>query len=192
MKQSDFWDRLWQEAKVILGIAGGITTALWIKRMIEKLSSQQIIDKDIVDHGLEKKVPVPISPGSLPSSPAPGWRHAPPPPAPWWQQHGQRRDGGGEVLVDSWNGPIRVRYSAQYETRDGLTLYAHDTELDPGHECGPCPLLKAKIACTDCEWLVDRGSYAFEPQCAALTKLQESPDDLTTSVSDVKRLMERS
>jgi hypothetical protein len=73
MKQTDFWDRLWQEAKVILGIAGGITTALWIKRLIEKLSSQQIIDKDIVEHGLEQRVPVPVAPSPSPSSSAPGW-----------------------------------------------------------------------------------------------------------------------
>jgi hypothetical protein len=51
MSASVLWDRLWRETRVILGSAGGITTALWIKRLIEKLSSQQIIDKDIVEHG---------------------------------------------------------------------------------------------------------------------------------------------
>src|SRR5215510_4802205 len=101
MKQSDFWDRLWQEAKVILGIAGGITTALWIKRLIEKLSSHNIIDKDIVEHGLDKRVPVPVISPPPSSSSSPAWWHQPSKPStPWWQS-GQRREGGsGEVMVD--------------------------------------------------------------------------------------------
>ena len=197
MKQTDLWDRLWRETKVILGIAGGITTALWLKRLIEKLSGSKIIDKEVVEHGLEKKLPVPVTAPLQPATPA---SSAPPsswggharPASPWWPAHGRREPGGGEVLVESWEGPIRVRYTAKFETREGLTLYDHDTELNPHHECGACPLLKARTACRDCEWYVDRGSYAFEPQCAALTKLEESPEDFTTSVSEVKRLMELS
>jgi hypothetical protein len=196
MKQTELWDRLWRETKVILGIAGGITTALWIKRLIERLSGNHIIDKDIVEHGLEKKLPVPVPAPPQSASPASSspsfWRDSPRPASSWWQANGKREPGGGEVLVDGWEGPIRVRYSAKYETREGLTLYDHDTELSPHHECGACPLLKAKTACRDCEWYVDRGSYVFEPQCAALTKLEESPEDFTTSVSEVKRLMELS
>jgi len=198
MKHTELWERLWRETKAILAVAGGITTALWIKRTIEKLSSNQIIDKGIVEHGLEKKVPVPVTP-SFPAdgqplrTPASPWTDTQPRNFLWWQRSGSRREAdGGEVLVDSWEGPIRVHYSATYETREGLTLYVHDTELNPAHECGPCPLLKARTPCRDCEWYVDRGSYAFEPQCAALVKLEESPDDFTTSVSEVKRLMELS
>jgi hypothetical protein len=194
MKHSELWDRLWRETKVILGIAGGITTALWIKRMIEKLSGSNIIDKDVVEHGLEKKLPVPVPAPPQPASSAPlsSWSGHARPASPWWQANGKRESDSGKVLVDSWEGPIRVRYSAKYETREGLTLYDHDTELSPHHECGSCPLLKARTACRDCEWYVDRGSYVFEPQCAALTKLEESPEDFTTSVSEVKRLMELS
>jgi hypothetical protein len=194
MTQSDLWDRLRSEGKAILTVAGGITTALWIKRLIEKLTAHQIIDKDIVEHGLEKHVPVAVSPSPAPVSPPPAfWRDARPADPPWRQQHGQRRESGsGEVLVDGQSGPLRVRYTALYETRDGLTLYEHDTELHPFHDCGPCPLLKAKTACRDCEWYVDRGSYACEPQCAAVAKLEDSPEDFTTSVSEVKRLMELS
>ena len=197
MKQTELWDRLWRETKVILGLAGGITTALWIKRMIEKLSGNDIIDKDIVEHGLEKKLPVPVTAPLQPPSPASfappsSWGDHSRPESLWGRANGKQESGGGEVLVESWEGPIRVRYSAKYETREGLTLYDHDTELSPHHECGACPLLKARTMCRDCEWYVDRGSYAFEPQCAALTKLAESPEDFTTSVSEVKRLMELS
>ena len=102
------------------------------------------------------------------------------------------QSSGGEVLVESWEGPLRVRGSATYTTREGLTLYDHETELSPAHECGPCPLLKVRTACRHCEWYVDSGSYAFDPQCAALVKLADSPDDDTTSLSEVKRLMELS
>jgi hypothetical protein len=197
MKQTELWDRLWGETKVILGIAGGITTALWIKRLIERLSGNHIIDKDIVEHGLEKKLPVPVTAPLQPSSPASSalpssWGGHARSESPWWRTNGKREPGGGEVLVDGWEGPIQVRYSAKYETREGLTLYDHDTELNPHHECGSCPLLKARTACRDCEWYVDRGSYVFDPQCAALMKLEESPEDFTTSVSEVKRLMELS
>src|SRR5437870_6320375 len=105
MKQTELWDRLWREAKVILGIAGGITTALWIKRLIEKLSSNNIIDKDIVEHGLEKRLPVPVSPiPSSSSASAPWGRDSLKPTPPWWQ-NGHRRDvGSGEVLVDTYEG----------------------------------------------------------------------------------------
>jgi hypothetical protein len=72
----------------------------------------------------------------------------------------RRELGSGEVLVDSQSGPLPVRYTAMYETRDGLTLYAHDTELHPFPECGPCPLLKAKTACRDCEWYVQSAGSA--------------------------------
>src|SRR5262249_47530006 len=144
--------------------------------------------------GLEKRAPVPVPTPLPPTSAAPlsAWSSHARPASPWWPAQGKRESGSGEVLVDRWDGPMRMRYSATYETREGLTLYVHDTQLNPAHECGPCPLLKVRTPCRDCEWYVDRGSYAFEPQCAALVKLEESPDDFTTSVAEVKRLMELS
>ena len=92
MKQTELWDRLWRETKVILGIAGGITTALWIKRMIEKLSGSDIIDKDIVEHGLERKLPVPVTAPQQPASSAPpsSWSGHSRPEGPWWRTNGKR------------------------------------------------------------------------------------------------------
>src|SRR5215510_6311316 len=123
MTHTELWDRLWRETKVILGIAGGITTALWIKRLIERLSGNHLIDKDIVEHGLEKKLPVPVTAPLPPASSAPlsSWSGHARPASPWWQANGKRGSGSGEVLVESREGPIRVRYTAKFETREGLT-----------------------------------------------------------------------
>src|SRR5712692_1262378 len=116
MKHTELWERLWRETRIILGIAGGITTALWIKRMIEKLSGSNIIDKDIVEHGLEKKVPVPVTAPLQPASPASSspsssWSGHSRPESPWWRANGKRESNGGEVLVDGWYGPTRVHYT---------------------------------------------------------------------------------
>ena len=44
MNQHQFWRAVGREAKAILIVSGGITTALWIKRLIEQLASKHIID----------------------------------------------------------------------------------------------------------------------------------------------------
>lgn len=187
MNQPQFWRAMGREAKAILIVSGGITTALWIKRLIEQLASKHIIDKDIVEHGLDRSVPAPLTkPFVAPS-------------APLWETETFRSgvcpwpvngNSSGEVLVDGWEEMIRVPYTTMYRTRDGLTLYRHDTELHPEHICGPCPLLKARTPCEDCEWFVEPHAYDEDPRCAAVVKLHSSPQDFTTSVADIKRQLD--
>jgi hypothetical protein len=183
MNHQQFWRAVGREAKAILIVSGGITTALWIKRLIEQLANKQIIDKDIVKHGLDRSVPAPI-----PKPSTPVWEtetfHSDARP---WPVNGSRR---GEVVVDGWEGLVHVPYTAMYRTRDGLTLYRHDTELHPEHVCGPCPLLKARTPCEDCEWFVEPNTYDDDPRCAAVVKLHSSPQDFTTSVADIKRQLD--
>lgn len=180
--KTPLWEHLWREAAAILVVSSGITTALWIKRLIEQLTSRNVIDKTIVEHGLDRTVPVPISVPRAFTSPS-SWG-AQPSPSTSTTSFAQ----SGEVLVDGWDEVMRVPYTAMSRTRDGLTLYRHDTELNPYHECGPCPLLRARTPCADCEWYVNRDDE--DVRCAALVKLQSSPQDFTTSVSDIKRQLE--
>ena len=139
--------------------------------------------KTIVEHGLDRSVPVPITKPSAPIWETETFRSD----ARSWPMNGSE---SGEVLVDGWDGMLRVPYTAMYRTRDGLTLYRHDTELHPDHECGPCPLLKARTPCQDCEWFAESNTYDDESRCAAMVKLHSSPQDFTTSVADIKRQLD--
>ena len=190
MTQSELWDRMWTETKAVLAVAGGLTGGLWIKRVVERLVGHNLIDPEVVEHGLNR------SPSAMEQPSPPMWADRTPP-SEWdpvrrptsWTNGSAERQSGGEVLVDTWDRSIRVWYSGKYETRDGFTLYTHDQELNPHHECGPCPLLKAKTPCRDCEWCVD-GGYVNETRCAAIEKLENCPEDFSTSIAEVKHMLE--
>src|SRR5215204_6938665 len=137
------------EARTILKTASLLTVAAWVKRTVERLSTTRWFDRTILQ-GKGPSAPTPTS-----SSPAisPSTAHY----------------GPGTLYVPGWG---RLSYRKALTTRDGHTLYAHDSMLNTYH-FGPCPLLRKNTDCEDCVWHVDAGRSRSEPQCAALVRVTE-------------------
>jgi hypothetical protein len=88
--------------------------------------------------------------------------------------------------VPGWG---RLSYRKALTTRDGHTLYDHDSMLNAYH-LGPCPLLRTDTECEDCIWHVDAWRSHAEPQCAALVRVTEMAEDDACSLIDTKRALE--
>jgi hypothetical protein len=156
------------EARTILKAASLLTVAAWMKRTVERLSTTQWFDRTIL-HGKGPSAPTPSSPSSATS---PSTAHY----------------GPGNVYVPGWG---RLSYRRALTTRDGHTLYEHDSLLNSYH-LGPCPLLCKDTDCEKCVWHVDAGRSRSEPQCAALVRVDEMAEDDTCSLTDTKRALEQS
>ena len=156
------------EAKTILKAATLLTVAAWVKRTVDRLSTARWFDRAI----LQGKAPLASTPAS--SSPA-----TPPSTTGY---------GPGNIYVPGWG---RLYYRKAIKTRDGHTLYDHDSMLNSYH-LGPCPLLRKDTDCEECMWHVDAGRYRDEPQCAALVRVDEMADDDAFSLTDTKRALEHS
>src|SRR5262249_46206366 len=149
------WQALKQEALAIIAVAGSLTAALFIKRLVERLTTSRVIDANVLKHGL---APTPASTTLSSTQPTqqerdlPGFRasHT----SSWYNSlQRQHRTGPGRVWVD---GVGSILYRAKVQTSDGYTLYEHDTELNPFH-ITPCPLLRADENCDRCEWCIGDG-----------------------------------
>jgi hypothetical protein len=156
------------EAKTILKAAGLLTLAAWVKRTVDRLSSARWFDRTIL-HG---KAPSASPPPSASPVISPSTTHY----------------GPGTVYVPGWG---RLYYRKALKTRDGHTLYDHDRMFKSAH-LGPCPLLRTDTDCENCVWHVDTGRYRYEPQCAALVRLDEMAEDDTLGLTDTKRALEQS
>lgn len=157
-------NELRKDAKVVLTTALAMTLTLWIKRTVDRLSTMRWVDQSIL-HGNG-------SPSSAASS----------------SSTNTSRFGPGSVYVP---GHGRVYYRAALKTSDGHLLYDHSEALNPTH-IGPCPLLRRDTDCEECVWFIDDGPYHYEPKCAALVKLEDSPREFSMSLSDTKRALEHS
>src|SRR5215510_3867231 len=49
---ADRWQTVKQEAVAVLAVAGSLTAALWLKRIIERLTTSKVIDPTVLQHGL--------------------------------------------------------------------------------------------------------------------------------------------
>jgi len=156
------------EAKTILKAASLLTVAAWVKRTVDRLSIARWFDRTILQgKGLSASTSASSS-----SSIPPSTTHY----------------GPGNIYVPGWG---RLFYRKALKTRDGHTLYAHDSMLSSYH-LGPCPLLRKDLDCEECMWHVDAGRYRYELQCAALVRLDEMAEDDAFSLTDTKRALEHS
>jgi hypothetical protein len=149
------------EARTILKAASLLTVAAWMKRTVDRLSTTQWFDRTILQG---KGPPAPTPPSSSPATPASTMHYGP-----------------GNIYVLGWG---RLYYRKALTTRDGHTLYVHDSMLNSYH-LGSCPLLRKDMECEDCVWHVDAGRHRYEPQCAALVRVDEI-------LTDTKRALEHS
>jgi len=167
---NDRWRAFKREALGVLAVAASLTAGLWVKRIIERLTSAKIIDENVLKHGLSPNLPAttplttppPREPFPFRAGQQSSWLNS---------LHRQHRTGPGATWVD---GVGQVRYRAMVKTSDGFTLYDHDETLNPYHVV-PCPLMRADETCDNCEFFVDQGMWRDQPQCAAHVKLHDEP-----------------
>jgi hypothetical protein len=155
------------EARAILQAASLLTVAAWVKRTVDRLSTARWFDRAI----LQGKAPSAPTPASVSPVTPPSTAHY----------------GPGNIYVPGWG---RLYYRKALKTRDGHTLYAHDSMLNTYH-LGPCPLLRKDTDCEECMWHVAAGRYRSEPQCAALVRIDEMAEDDTFGLTDTKRALEQ-
>src|SRR5262245_5946666 len=106
------------EAKTLLKAASLLTLAAWVKRTVDRLSTARWFDRAIL-HSKAPSAPTPTSSSAVTSP-------------------NTALYGPGNIYVPGWG---RLYYRKALKTRDGHTLYAHDSMLKSSH-LGPCPLLR--------------------------------------------------
>lgn len=171
------WQRVWPEAKVIFGIAGSITAALYIKRGIEKLTGLKLIDPNILNNGLAPK------PASAPATPVNG-NGTSAAQSSFSLASRKFMEGKGSEFV---RGLGVLHYDRKWNTCDGYTLYEHNRRIRSDHTEGPCPLLVQTKGCRDCDWYVKHRSYSSrweeedydDGTCTALLWLEKSQGEYT-------------
>jgi hypothetical protein len=156
------------EARAILKAASLLTVAAWVKRTVDRLSTTRWFDRAILQ-GKGPSAPTPASASSVTSLSTAHY-------------------GSGNIYVPGWG---RLYYRKALKTRDGHVLYDHDSMLNSYH-IGPCPLLRTDTNCEECIWHVDGGRYRYDPQCAALVRVNEMAEGDTFGLTDTKRALEQS
>lgn len=173
---------VWPELRAVLAVACSVTTALYIKRVVEKLVTRKVISKEVFEHGLKRpaqsatSLSVPTNGNGTP------FGHYRP---------GATSRGSGVTYVESRRyGRLLVHYRRTVEDKDTV-LYEHDEKLNPYHQW-PCPLLRIDTACDDCPYFINQGRYRSQPICAAQYKLENCPDEYFHSVDDIRNELENS
>jgi hypothetical protein len=181
------WHTFKSEAVAVLAVAGGLTTALWIRRILERLTHSKVLDPNVLKNGLTPNgtstitnTPPTAPPQNGNSSTISMFGHR----EPLSREHTEE-PGRQYIAGRGW-----VSYRQKVKTSDGYILFDHNTQLNDDH-LGPCPLLHTDLDCSDCPWRVDAGPYHWEPKCAALVKLHEEPRE-GMSLSGVRRQLEGS
>ena len=164
----DSWGTwLLQEIKVIAAQAVGVVAALWVRHLVMRAIDGKVLDKNIVQNGLQAGPPRPPATTTLPVM-SPSQQQSSfsqfRTPRPW-------KEGPGRI----WIPEIQryVSYRTKYNLPDGTEVYDHDETLNRGHSEGPCPLLKARVDCWDCQHSVARPNFQRDTHCAARLWLDE-------------------
>lgn len=156
-------DWLLGEVTVVLAQVVSVTAALWVRHLVMRAIDSKLLDKRIVEHGLT--TPQATVPATVPvNAPRPTLfeQYAP--------QGRVFREASGLVWIREWG--RNIRYRNKYNL-DELELYDHDETLNRGHSEGPCPLLKVRTDCWECEWYNTRPHDERETKCAARFWLEE-------------------
>ncbi|MBI3248847.1 MAG: hypothetical protein HYZ50_20280 [Deltaproteobacteria bacterium] len=165
----DWGTWLLQEIKVIAAQAVGVVAALWVRHLVMRAIDGKVLDKNIVQNGL-RATPAQPSPSNLPVPVT-----APRQEQSAFSQFRERplREGPGMIWIPEIQ--RNLRYRLKYNLRDGTALYDHDETLNRGHQHGPCPLLKVRTDCWNCQHHVE-SPHMSEPICVARTWMEDVQD----------------